>query len=120
MANNTNSNQQGQPGAPLSHHESHALNDIGKWLAREDPALASMLGAAHPTPRRRHGLVTALTYVLTGVVLAPLVVYLSVLLAGVAFSRAMSAGDVAVVLGSIGLTVLVFLSLLFSDGDSQD
>jgi hypothetical protein len=115
MANHTNSHDQGQPGAPLSPHESHSLDDIGKWLAREDPALAGMLGAAHPASRRWRGLLTSLTCV----VLAPLVVYLSVVLAGVAFSRAMSAEEVAVVLGFVGLTALVFLWLLLSEGDSQ-
>jgi hypothetical protein len=117
MANYTNSHDQGQPSSPLNPHESHALDDIGKWLVREDPALASMLGTTRPTPRRWHGLVTALTYVLPCAVLAPLVVYLSVLLAGFAWSRAMPAGAVAAVLGTVGLTALVFLWLLFSEGD---
>jgi len=47
MANYTNSHDQGQPSSPLNPHESHALDDIGKWLAREDPALASRLGGGH-------------------------------------------------------------------------
>lgn len=119
MANFTNSHDQGQPSSPLNPHESHALDDIGKWLAREDPALASMLGTTHPTPRRWHGLVTALTYVLPCVVLAPLVVYLSVLLAGFAWSRAMPAGAVAAVLGTVGLTALAFLWALLSEGDQR-
>ncbi|HEY1972074.1 MAG TPA: DUF3040 domain-containing protein [Pseudonocardia sp.] len=119
MANNTSPNEQGWPGAPLTPHESHALDDIGKWLAREDPVLAGMLGAARPAPRRWHGLVTALRYVLTGLVLAPLIVGLGVWLARIAFSRAMPAGEVVLVLGSVGLTALVFLWLLFSEGDRQ-
>lgn len=114
MANYTNSHDQGQPSSPLNPHESHALDDIGKWLAREDPALAGLLGTT--TPRRWHGLVTALTYVLPCAVLAPLVVYLSVLLAGFAWSRAIPAGAVAAVFGIVGLTALAFLWLLCSEG----
>jgi len=119
MANFTNSHDQGQPSSPLNPDELHALDDIGKWLAREDPALASMLGTTHPTPRRWHGLVTALSYVLPCAVLAPLVVYLSVLLAGFAWSRAMPAGAVAAVLGTVGLTALAFLWRLLSEGDQR-
>jgi len=119
MANFTNSHDQGQPSSPLNPDELHALDDIGKWLAREDPALASMLGTTHPTPQRWHGLVTALSYVLPCAVLAPLVVYLSVLLAGFAWSRAMPAGAVAAVLGTVGLTALAFLWRLLSEGDQR-
>lgn len=120
MANYTNSHDQGQPSSPLSPDESHALDDIGKWLAREDPALASMLGTTHPTPRRWHGLVTVLAYVLPCVVLGPPVVYFSVLLAGFAWSRAMPAEAVAAVLGTVGLTALAFLCLLFSKDSFTD
>jgi Protein of unknown function (DUF3040) len=117
MANNTNSNEQGRHGTPLTPTESHALTDIGQWLVSEDPALATMLGATQPPAARRHSLVTELGYVLIGLVVASLAAYLGVLLAGVAFSRAMSAWEFALVIGSVGLTALIFVWVLFF-GDS--
>jgi hypothetical protein len=113
MANNTSSNEQGQPGAPLTLHESHVLDDIGKWLGKEDPALAGMLGAARPTPRGWPGGVTTLRYVLACVVLPSLLVYLGFWLTRFAFSPAVAVEEFAVVLGSVGLTALVFLWLPF-------
>jgi hypothetical protein len=119
MANNTSSNEQGRHGAPLTPNESQVLNDIGAWLVKDDPALASVLGAEQPAPQRRHSLLTELAYVLTGLVAASLVAYLGVLLAGVAFSKAMSAGEFALAIGSVGLTTLVFVWLLFFEDSSR-
>jgi predicted secreted protein len=112
MANSSTPYEQGQPGAPLTPHESEVLNDIGKRLFREDPALGSMLGAVQPAPRRWHGLGT----VLTCVVLATLAVCIGVWLGGVAFSLAMSVTAVATVLGCVGVGAVECLWLVISDG----